>query len=196
MSQLQSPLFRTLIAMTMALLVAGCKSSGNEPIPQPSPSPAAASVLRTIDGHTEIHTGTGATTLATDDGDHCFKQEDTRDLVLTVNAPEITKDNQPTPFLIDIFNGPVKDPPHVDFVKDGTATITYHGHARERNARSRLALPMHLGPGPYVAVAAMAQPMASGTKSLISGSQPILLAYPYVTYGSDQKECPTTGSQR
>jgi hypothetical protein len=192
----QSLFLGMLVATTAALLTAGCKSSGNGPAPQPTPPSAAVPVVRTIDGHTE-----GKAT--DDDGDHCFRQDSTRDLVLTVTAPEITKDNQPTAHLIDINNGLVKDRGDVSFVKDGTATITYHGHAEDHDhaanlkSASPLMLPQHLGSGPYVAVAQMTQPAAPGPKKLAAGLQPILLAYPYVTYEKDaQKECPLAGSQR
>jgi hypothetical protein len=141
-----------------------------------------------IEGHTEINGQP-----AGDDGDYCFKRDDSRDLVLTVKAPEIKKDKTVFPLLIDLLKGPVEEKP-VIVTTDGMATITYHGHPDDRENKEHRARPFHLGPGPYVATATMALQSASGQKGESIGSQPLILTYPYVTYVSNKSECPPTGS--
>jgi hypothetical protein len=177
-----------MIALITVVVVAGCKSSG--PTPQPQPTPSGASVARTIDGRTVKADGTPAD----DDGDHCFRQDNSRDLVLTVKAPEVKNKNGVFPFLIDKVNGPIEDQPDIK-AEDGTATITYHADAADRKRHKNLALPMHLGPGPYVATVTIVPQVLVERNQAVPIPQPITLAYPYITYHKDKKECLSTGSQ-
>lgn len=172
------------ITIIVGVLVAGCNSSGSgqPPAPQPSARQSAATAsARTVEGHTEDHS---THKPSPDDGDHCFKQDDTRDLVLTVTAPEI-KTGKVSAQLIDLLKGPVADTPTI-VTKDDTATITFSDQGASAQKLTSKAMVSHLGPGPYVA----ATVIAGGTTKSGAQRQAVVIAFPYVTYVKDQSECP------
>jgi ABC-type glycerol-3-phosphate transport system substrate-binding protein len=100
----------TFITFVVVLMLAGCKSSGNGQSATPQPSPqqaaaaAAAAATRDITAHTE-DAANHTPNPGHNDADHCFEREKPgvkRYLVLTVTAQEISANNLPTAFLVDL----------------------------------------------------------------------------------------------
>jgi hypothetical protein len=183
--------FLPSISIVLALVVANGKSVGRDlPVARQFMLQAGAPVVRTIDGHTEYKG-----TPSTDDGYQCFKRDDTRDLVLVVNAPEVEQ-NLVSASLYDLKLGTVYDPPTID-VTNHTATVTFSDARHRQKKRTERNPFVHLGPGPYVAAVMIGGSTERGNKlgnKGQSGVEPVVLSYPYVTYIKDTSECPAPSS--
>jgi len=195
--------FRILNAILAVLVLAGCQTSDNgpsSPTPALSPQQAAAprqaafaTAPRTV-GHTEIvDATTGHRKPADDDGDHCFKRDNSRDLVLTFTDPAV-KTGTVSAYLIDLVNGPVDDPPTI--TKDPNdpriATIRFSDQgAPSSNTRSsnRGRNIVHLGPGPYVEVTTVDPTSAPGANAA-RPPLPTADIFPYVTVNDPKSQCP------
>jgi len=168
-------------------MFAGCQSSGNgqSAVSQASPQQGVAGAKRDISAHTE-DAASHTPNPDHNDGDHCFQQEKpgvNRDLVLTVTAPEISANNVPTAFLINLDpnNRQIVPEQGIENVSDGSAQIRIHDPGTDRKKQ-------HLGPGPYVAVASTDTTMLSQNRGGAK-KQPAVLTFPYVTF-NDPSECP------
>jgi hypothetical protein len=190
------PFFWISSTIMVLLLLVGCNSSSNGPssAPRPETQQAAGSVTRIIVGST-ADPKSHAPNPNNDDGDHCFRKDDKRDLVLTLTAPEV-KAGKISATLIDLNNGPLDDKPAINPIDDTTATITFsdQGNPSPNLAKASSHI-MHLGPGPYV-VATTIKPATAAQNSSARRNLPIALIFPYVTYSSDPiSECPILSSQ-
>lgn len=138
---------------------------------QSAPSP----VTREIKGHTEDQSGH----QSADDFPNCFKQDDSRDLVIDVIAPEIAPNN----ITLTLLNPSQHTiPPSSANIQDGMAEFRFKDEGKSGKTR-KFALPEHLGPGPYVATATITSSARSTKKSAIS------LQFKYDTYKTDHSQC-------
>lgn len=190
----------TFITFVVVLMLAGCKSSdtGQSAAPQPSPqqaSPpkqaASATAPRTV-GHTEIKDATGHRQPAGDDGDHCFKRDNSRDLVLTF-TDDAVKTGKVSAYLIDVVNGIVDDPPTIgQDTQTGVATIRFSDQgppSSKVRAANRGRNIVHLGPGPYVEVTTV-DPTGAPGASAARPPLPTADFFPYITVNDPKNQCP------
>ena len=162
--------------IVITILFFGCTSGRNETTPaSTSPTPtkgtqqlaSQAAPLRTT-GHTEAHGG-GA---IPDEREHCFKRDDTRDLILNYTSDDDLTNSTVSAFLINFndVNAPivVQDVPTI--TKDGkTATIKFSdaGIAAKSKTNNKSNLG-HLGPGPYTEVTVVDPATGTGMASAVS----------------------------
>lgn len=174
-----------IMTILVVSLGVGCKpSGGGQPSASPTPSSNAkatpAMPERGITGHTEDKNGNPNK----DDFPNCFLQDDSRDLVLTVTAPEITPNNVTmvlwkVPTQTVIFPLPPK-------IKNGSAEFRFRDEGTPVAGAKKLALPpQHLGPGPYVATATIATVNPAERPRIRTQA----LTFGYDTYQQGPSEC-------
>ncbi len=182
-------------AVIVTLLLAGCPSSGNGPSPSPTPAQQAAepkqatfaTAPRTV-GHAEITDIAGNHRPADDDGDHCFKRDNSRDLVLTFTDPAV-KTGKVSAHLIDVVKGVVDDVPTIDQdTQNGIATIRFSDAISKRRALDRRHPFMHLGPGPYVEVTTVDSTGAPRANAA-GPPLPTVDIFPYITAEDPKNQC-------
>lgn len=171
----------TFIAFVVALVLAGCKSYGNQQPAQPQrgQQQGAAAPTRTITAETQDR-DSHTPNPDHNDGDHCFQQEQpnkNRDLVLTVTAQEISANNLPTAFLVDLDTNNQVIIPEKNFENagDGSVDIRLHDAGTSPGAVKRLknvTVLEHLGPGPYVAVVSVDTTMLRGNGNGVKRQPP------------------------
>lgn len=137
----------------------------------------------------QLHKPTGMTVHAdtqhSDDKEHCFKEDNKRNLYFRV-LTEIPAGRT----YVDLYDlGDFSTPPAIvenrdAEIKNGLATVILEGHAVP-SARAS-SDPEHLGPGPYVAVISAATSV--DTKDRANTTTGISRYY-YETFSSDPNEC-------
>lgn len=171
----------------------GCTSGRNEatpasasPTPPKGPQQGASLAPPRTTGHTEAHGGGGA---ISDEREHCFKRDDTRDLILTFTDKAVQQGTSVSALIIDTGTGTVvEDIPTIAIdAANNTATITFSDAAVPGAQRSTAI--MHLGPGPYTEVTIVdptggTGPASAGHK-LRTGD-----IYTYITVDDPKTHCP------
>jgi hypothetical protein len=202
----------TLTTLTISLalaMLAGCNwfgsgSGSGSPTPTPQPTPQTQASSRMLDVHTVLSGKQDPSGL---DGDHCFQREDDKDpnkkpldVLVTVQAPEITAGAPVVVRLINLSDGSIVPPKTPQ--SGNPVQVTYgdalHDELRKgnsvrktRNGDNR----QHLGPGPYAVTAQIGTAMVDAKLRDGKKLQPVVLTFPYVTYQADPSECPVWGAQ-
>jgi hypothetical protein len=160
----------SLLAMVVVVCTMGCQNSGNQP--QSSNPQSAASGARQIEVHTEDQPGH----RSGDDQPNCFRRDDSRDVVVTVTAPEIQSEKNVAIRIWGVSKNKILFPQKTT-IKPGSAEFRFNDE--------RKALEEHLGPGPYVATADVTT-INSARRPQI---QHFTLSVVYDTYEESSDEC-------
>lgn len=159
-----------LAAMMVMTYAIGCQNSGNQLQPS-SPQGASASGARQIEVHTEDQPGH----RSNDDKLNCFRQDDSRDVVVTVTADEIQSEKNVAIRLWEVPKNKILFPKSSPKIQSGSAEFRFNDGRRE--------LREHLGPGPYVATADVVP--TNRSRSIPHYTLSVL----YDTYEKDPSKC-------
>lgn len=160
-------LLTAIMVITSAI---GCRHS--KKLQPSSPQGASTSGTRQIEVHTEDQPGH----RSADDQPNCFRQDDSRDVVVTVTAPEIQSEKNVAIRLWGVAKNKILFPKPSPKIQNGSAEFRFNDEKK--------ALDEHLGPGPYVATADVVP-----TSRLTPPIPHYTLSVLYDTYETSPQEC-------